>query len=372
MKNKSFIPQLKKGLGLVLSFVLLVSLLIGYFVLKPISISYRERRRLLQIPAPSIQTVLSGQWQSQLENALVDQMPARNLFLDAGSLFQKYGYGFGDDNGIISSQSHLALLQTKLNQESLEYAAGVFDRIWKLYLQDSDCRIYSCFVPDPGYFMQDAYPFYDYDALMNQMKSSMPWAENISILQDLHLSSYYRTDPHWKSEELEDTARTLLNGMDKNLPAGFTAQLEKAEFTGSYGSRTAWYVQQDVIYSVQSPLLENPKVYIENGMNSQEVPLFDSEALNGIDPYAAYAGGSEGLIRIENPDSSTEDSLIIFRDSYASALVPWLSAVYRNITLVDVRLVPVSSIGRYLDFSNQDVLFLYSTLVLNESETLRK
>jgi len=36
------------------------------------------------------------------------------------------------------------------------------------------------------------------------------------------------------------------------------------------------------------------------------------------------------------------------------------------VTLVDIRYIQVGVLGRYVDFENADVLFLYSTLVLNK------
>lgn len=48
-----------------------------------------------------------------------------------------------------------------------------------------------------------------------------------------------------------------------------------------------------------------------------------------------------------------------------------LAEDYAKITLVDIRYLPVERIGNYIDFKDQNVLFLYSTSVLNHSETLK-
>ena len=40
-------------------------------------------------------------------------------------------------------------------------------------------------------------------------------------------------------------------------------------------------------------------------------------------------------------------------------------------TLVDTRYIAPALLGDYVDFTNCDVLFLYSTLVLNESSVLK-
>ena len=40
-------------------------------------------------------------------------------------------------------------------------------------------------------------------------------------------------------------------------------------------------------------------------------------------------------------------------------------------TLVDIRYIQIDMLDRFLEFDNQDVLFLYSTLVLNNSSTIK-
>ena len=61
----------------------------------------------------------------------------------------------------------------------------------------------------------------------------------------------------------------------------------------------------------------------------------------------------------------------MFRDSFGSSLVPLLAEGYARITLVDIRYIASERLGTWLTFSDQDVLFLYSTPVLNNSETLK-
>ena len=42
-----------------------------------------------------------------------------------------------------------------------------------------------------------------------------------------------------------------------------------------------------------------------------------------------------------------------------------------TVTLVDIRYVSSQLLGEYLSFENQDILFAYSTLILNNSSTLK-
>ena len=62
---------------------------------------------------------------------------------------------------------------------------------------------------------------------------------------------------------------------------------------------------------------------------------------------------------------------MIFRDSFASSLAPLLAEGYSKITLVDIRYLSPVLLGRFVDFHGQDVLFIYSTLVINNSTIIK-
>ena len=91
----------------------------------------------------------------------------------------------------------------------------------------------------------------------------------------------------------------------------------------------------------------------------------------GKDPYELFLSGSVSLLTIENPNADTDRELVIFRDSFGSSLAPLLVPGYAKVTLADIRYLPSSQMGKYLTFTDQDVLFLYSAPVLNNSETLK-
>ena len=63
--------------------------------------------------------------------------------------------------------------------------------------------------------------------------------------------------------------------------------------------------------------------------------------------------------------------LIVFRDSYGSSLVPLLIEGYKKITVVDIRYVSSRILNNYIKFKDQDVLFMYSILTINNSFSIR-
>ena len=74
---------------------------------------------------------------------------------------------------------------------------------------------------------------------------------------------------------------------------------------------------------------------------------------------------------MKNNSAQTDKRLIIFRDSFASSLAPLLLDGYSEVVLVDLRYVMSDMVADYVDFSDADVLFLYSTTLLNSSFSMK-
>ena len=83
------------------------------------------------------------------------------------------------------------------------------------------------------------------------------------------------------------------------------------------------------------------------------------------DPYEFFLEGNNPLVFIENDMADNDDTLVIFRDSFGSSIGPLLARGYKKTVLVDLRLINEELLGEYIDFKECDVLFLYSTLILN-------
>ena len=77
------------------------------------------------------------------------------------------------------------------------------------------------------------------------------------------------------------------------------------------------------------------------------------------------------MLRIDDPDAKTDKELVVFRDSFGSSITPLLMRDYKTVYMVDIRYIASDWIGNFVTFDNQDVLFLYSTTVLNNSSTFK-
>ena len=103
------------------------------------------------------------------------------------------------------------------------------------------------------------------------------------------------------------------------------------------------------------------------------ISVYDTEKAGSEegDGYDLFLHGSKSLLTVENPEAETDKELVIFRDSFGSSIAPFFAEYYSKITLIDIRYLASEMVGRFVDFDNQDVLFLYSTPVLNNSVTLK-
>ncbi len=330
--------------------------------------SKAERRKLAQLPKLTVETLLNGTYMDKFADYGVDQFPLRDAFRSIKAIFQQKGLGQKDNNGYFVDGGYIVKQTYPLQAGSVNHALTVFNGLHKTYLENTDCRIYYSVVPDKGYYLS-GYPTMDYEALNQRLETSLRWATAIDITDTLALSDYYRTDTHWRQECLEDTATALCRAMGAE-PMGQLRKVKAADdFYGVYYGHAAMPMKPETMYRLEGAMLEGVKAYDATG---QELPLYDEKKLAGDDPYEMYLSGNQPLVRIENPNATTERELVIFRDSFGSAIAPLLLQSYKTVTLLDVRYMNPELIGQFVTFDRQDVLFLYSTLILNESATLRK
>lgn len=329
-------------------------------------ISVAERRTLAKMPELTAQSLISGRFMEDFESYSLDQFPLRDSFRSLKALNHRYVFGQQDNNGVYIADGHIAELEYPLNEESVEHALKQFDLIYDLYLQDAE-KILTTVVPDKGYYLAEkhGYPVMDYDAMFSMVQEGMPWASYVDITGSLKLTDYYCTDTHWKQECLEPVAKLLAGELEVSTEDAYHVTALERPFYGVYYGQAALPMEPDTLNILQSDILSGCCVY--DYTTDTYMDVYDMTRLESEDLYEVYLSGAQSLLRIENPNAATDRELIVFRDSYGSSLVPLLVKDYATVTLIDVRYILPQMMGRYVDFGNQDVLFMHSSLVLNKN-----
>ncbi len=364
--------------------------------------SKTERRLLKQMPELTMDLVTSGRFMNAFEEYTLDQFPYRDRFrslkaatslkLDNNGIYVvedvvDEGTNVESDNltdtitkdeanvGITQKDYDvLADMEYPLNENSLEYASKRFQNIYDMYLKDSDCQVYLSVIPDKNYFYgkENGYLTMDYEQLVNIMLNDCSYMTYLDIFPYLSGEDYYRTDIHWRQENLADVADVLLSGMENetgNVETKYQTMTVEGQFYGVYHGQAALPIEPDNLQYFTNDTIKQMKVF--DYQNSKEIPVYDTEKIKSDDPYEMYVGGPISLATIDNPACNNGKHLILFRDSFGSSIAPLLAQGYEKTTLIDIRYILPSVLEQYVDFQNADVLFLYSTPVLNHSDVLK-
>lgn len=194
------------------------------------------------------------------------------------------------------------------------------------------------------------------------------YANYIDIFNTLSIENYYKTDTHWKQETLIDVANKFAHEMNFNI-SNFYQKEKITKFLGVYAVQLPIKNNYEDINILINDSINNSKIY--NYETKQTTQVYDLTKINSIDKYDIYLSGATPLITVTNELSDNTKELIVFRDSYGSSLIPLFISGYKKITMIDTRYIFPKILNRYIEFNNQDVLFLYTALLINDSSSLK-
>lgn len=336
-------------------------------------ISESERRKLARFPALSAASLLNGSFTGGFESYATDQFPIREGFRSLKSRFHLHILGQLDNNDIYLADGYAAKIEYPLNHGSLTHAVDRIGYVYSKYLEGTDCKTVLSIVPDKGYYLaaQNGYPTLDYTALTAQIKSAAPFDAYADLFGALQIGSYYKSDTHWRQEAILPAAEVLCEALDIPLTSNqdYRKVVIEAPFYGVYRGQAALNMEAETIITLRNSVLDNCKVF--NYETNKYTPVYDETKKASRDLYDIYLSGAAALLRIETPAQDNGRELVVFRDSFGSSMVPLLVHGYETVTVVDTRYMSPDILGHFIEFDDQDVLFLYSTTVLNNSSALK-
>ena len=357
-----------KNVVVTIAFVfIIVIFFIANIIKKDDTISIAERRKLEQFPQISAKTVFNGTFFNKFNKYTTDQFVQREEFrklkINAEfNLLRKSDY-----NNLYQYGDYIISQTYPLNEKSVLNISKKINQIYEQYLTDQN-NVYFTIVPDKNYFINDENLKLDYNKLENLLNRNLSFAKYIRIFDMLELEDYYKTDSHWKQENLIKIAQKFGQEMKLNLNNNYEEKIV-TEFKGVYSGQLPINEEKDEIKILTNNVLENCIVY--NYEKNETTTIYNVDKMNSLDKYDVYLSGAVSLISIENAENKKGRELVVFRDSYASSFVPLLVEGYDKITLIDTRYISPKILENYIEFSNQDILFLYSTSVINNSYSLK-
>ena len=314
--------------------VILLGLSVGSFFLTPDrAFSENENRYLQLTPKLSWDTVMSGDFMEDMEEYTSDQIVFRDLWTATRSLLQR-AEGKEDISGTYlgaEGRYFAKVTEDSFNRAGLEKNAGYIREFFAA--SDKSCR--AMIVPSPAGVLRDMLPenapYYDEAGAFERLDAALGGSlldvrETLADVED----PYYHTDHHWTTMGAQAAYRRWaeVTGHAVREDALVCAT---EEFRGTLYSKV---LLPDSVYD---------SVYYAPGITAESVvcdgkdgTLYDGDALTRKDKYELFLGGNYGQCVIT---TGTENGkhLLLVKDSFANAFVPFLLGDYETVTMIDLR-----------------------------------
>ena len=251
-KNKNKIVTILFAIIIILSFFINI-------IKKDEIISIAERRKLEQFPSVSISQIINGTFFNKFDKYVTDQFFERELFRKIKintelKLLSKKNY-----NNLYEYNNYIIEQIYPLNEKSILNISNKIIEIKEKYLTENN-KIYYSIIPDKNYFINKDNLKIDYNNLENILNEKLNFGKYIRIFDLLQLEDYYKTDSHWKQENLIKIAQKFGQEMKLNLNNNYEEKIV-TEFKGVYSGQLPINEEKDEIKILTNNVLENCIVY---------------------------------------------------------------------------------------------------------------
>lgn len=350
--------------------VLTLAMFILYLALPEKTFSDVENRSLQTMPKISASSLKDGSFMASFETYTTEQLPFREGLVKIKA-FTKQLTLSNENNGIVKGKDGY-LFEVSYGK-SPQYGKNI--AAISKFTSDLSRPVYIAIAPTAPGVIKDKLPLgyksidqkKELDSLKNSL-SSVPNAHFINIYDSINKHAglgeqmYYKTDHHWTTEAAYYAYSDITSAI---LGTGkFDINASVHTVNDFYGTHYAKYrgssVKPDTITYYDIPV----KCYVRS--DGEYDSLYDFDKLKIYDKYAFFMRGNDDLSVVESENSGQGRSLLIFKDSYANCLIPYLTYDYDKITIVDLRYYSGGVEKLLEEDQNSDVLLLYNFDFINE------
>lgn len=333
-----------------------------------------ENRVLAQTPEFTVQAVFSGEFMNDLELYLDDQIAARDTWMTAASDIRRAA-GFREINGVyLGRDGYLFKKITDDQTDQKKFAANL--AAIKSFITGSGMSAGNLKVmPVPakdvilGSLLPDGAQMFSYEAAYARLAAAAGADRMIDIRPALSAAAqerqvYFRTDHHWTAAGAFAAFEAFRGGDQDAAPP---VHMAADGFLGSLYSKVLCSGLQPDDFYLPDAGAEGVSV---NAGGRQMDSCYDLSYLDKKDKYASYFGGNYAQVSILT--GSAGGSLLIVKDSFANAFVPYLLAEYSRIDMIDLRYFTGSACQYIRDNGIGQVLLLYEMSDIMEDSNISK
>lgn len=378
MKEK--LKELKQYPLLVLFFLFIFCFMIADGLWPKRAESDLERRDLAQFPKFSFSSLVKNEWTAKYGEYTKDQVIGRDSWLKAQSLcesllFRKEEIGgamIGKNDALFTKMFALTPTEEKLLQKNTTLV--------QQFIEKFPGQVTFLLAPSSSVINAEELPantpMLDENARLDTIFSTVGEANSLDLREPFTAAKddvqlYYDTDHHWTiyGAYLAYQQFCQMRGLTP-------MEVSESDYTtvpGFYGTTYSkalyWKSKPDTIAYLDLPnamTVWNVSPTFELTENFTAT-MYDKSKLETGDKYAMFLYGNNGYSTIEGDG---EGSILVVKDSYANSFIPYLTANYARIGVIDPRGFGLS----VADFAQQEgydeVLLLFNFQSFKESTFL--
>ncbi len=305
--------------------------------------SENEKRYLSGRPEVTVQGIMKGETQKQLEKFTSDQIPGRNFFVGVNAYWNLATGRNAAQSIYHCADGYLINAPKPVNEQVFTDNLTRFDQFAAKLGVPADMIM----VPTGGYLMNDVLPMfhkpYADDALYEKAGSLLTYTNLIDVRETLKEGAKneqvcYRTDHHltaYGNYLLYEAYQTA-----KMAPYLSRDSYEVETHDGFYGTTWSgsgyWGTKPDAVELWKTNFTGTVTIADTETDTMVYDSLFFPSHLQEMDKYPTYLDGNHSMVILENPQAEG-GSLLVIRDSYAHCTGTFLASNYKKIYMVDLR-----------------------------------
>lgn len=326
--------------------VILLGFAVAFLLLPDHSFSEEENRSLRTFPSFSWEKLTSGTFAEEINDYFADQFPMRDALVGLKGVTE-IALGKGENNGILlGDNGQLAdrLFDVQLSNGTVATDMDTFDRAHVLDAVNGLNRVNASLqVPFTvlltGRTVDIAASAFDYpqdnsfaliDTVYGNLDESVQNVDTVSLLRKRYENGeyvYFKTDHHWTACGAYYAYAEVMKsfGMESDILPIEAFQRETVS-DAFYG--TAWsaggmkFVTPD---SMEIWYYGNESAFTVTADGKTLDGFYSTDYLEKKDKYSVFLDGTHDVVTITMQTDEARPTLLLFKDSFANALAPFLA-----------------------------------------------
>ncbi len=292
--------------------------------------SEAERRYLAELPEITANGIKNGTVSAALDDYASERLPLRNIGRRLFALEQLL-LGRREVRDVILCRDGSLLRRLPVNQSVFEKNLSALARLQKSL---APLSVTVAVAPRRIDVRDEVLP-----ALYDTVRDRADWEQlpqdTVTFTDCKEDACWYRTDHHWTSEGAYFAYVRLGEqlGYTPYPKSDFTPETVSKSFYGtSYAAAGIPFVSPDKVTLLRFASDETYCV-IRDGLPAPFSGFYSLEKAKTQDTYDVFLGGNCGVTEITQGENDTRPTLLVVKDSFANALLPFLALHYRILAI---------------------------------------